>query len=92
MLDLVVLNQAELPAPPLGGLEVPPRVSLAARHDTLVRKYAAGDIALSRIHLPLPFFTARSSQKAEEAAVPNCSSVNAERTESGDCASPSSEW
>jgi len=45
MLDLVVLNQAELPASPLGGLEVPPRASLAARHATLVREYAAGDIA-----------------------------------------------
>jgi hypothetical protein len=31
--------QSSMPA------EVPPRVSLAARHDTLVRKHAAGDIA-----------------------------------------------
>jgi hypothetical protein len=83
MLDLAVLN-----------LEVPPRVSLAARqlvaarepldppdidatiHDTLVRKCAAGDIAQSRIHLPLPSFTARSSQKAKGVAVPNCSGAN----------------
>jgi hypothetical protein len=31
MLDLVALDQAELLASPLGGLEVPPRVSLAVR-------------------------------------------------------------